>query len=52
MCISILVECIYMCHICALFPQRSEEGVVSLETRALNGSELPCEYWELSSNYS
>lgn len=46
MCMSVLPACIYVCHMRAWFLQRSEAGVGSPGTRAMDGCEPPGGCWE------
>jgi hypothetical protein len=43
---SILYECIFVHHMCAWCPQKSEEGIGPPRTRVKNGGKPPCECWE------
>lgn len=42
-----MCECLPVClHVCACWPQRSEEGTRSPGSGVADGCELPCKCWE------
>lgn len=47
-CMSVLLPCMYVRHVCAWCPQKSEEGVESSEAGAMDDCEPARRCWELS----
>lgn len=48
MCINVLPSCVYVQHVCAWCPRRSEEGVGYPRPGLMDNCEPPCRCWKLN----